>query len=754
MHELAAWILFPLIALAICTGIGLLATRLARFDPHPALVPALGFATAIAVLGPLFATGVGGSAGCILLVVLAIAGAALAVRESDEAPELVSMRPGLGALAGVAVYALHIAPVALTGQTTFLGYNLLNDTAIHLAIVDWIGDHGSHFIHQPPSSYGAAINDYVGSRYPLGSHELLAALKPIVGLDPAALYQPFLALCAGIAAAAIFGLIRDALRPDVAVLIAVAALASQLVYSFALQGSIKELAFIVCLAAAAGVARSPALLALPAAALWSIYGIYALPWIVPLALAALILTRPSLRAAAVGVAVFLVAIAVYVPDSIHYYNHGHKVLTSGEELGPLAGPLKPIQTAGIWLNGDYRFSPDRSWLTYALDIGVLLLALFGVLRSGRLRVPLLMFVVPALAAYAITAPSSSPYIDAKLLAILSPAILLAACLGLVAVRLRALAIAGAVVLALALVVSDALAYRIALPAPTARLGELAQIDKRFAGKGPLLVNEYEEYVKHYMRRSKGSDPYESWTAARAQLRNPKLKVAGHRYDLDQMTTAYVERWPYIVVRRSPVASRPPSNYDRVYSGRWYEVWQRKRPAPAEHIALQTSQFNPTALIDCKQLPPGRVVAAYRPPPRAISISSVRPLPPGWYVYGQDRRMLELHKGGQILILGQGPGPFQLWLRGRTTRNDVLGGVRVPRMLQRIDEWLPISPSPLNAQMNLSRPKRSARPGDAQPDIIGPLVAAPDTPPRLVNARDYCDRPADWVDVYRSSNQSG
>src|SRR4051794_17406931 len=271
MHELAAWILFPLIALAICAGIGLLAARIARFEVHPALVPALGFAAAIAVIGPLLQTGAPAWVACVLLVALAVAGVVAG------APERI--RPGFGALAGVAAYALHIAPVALTGQATFLGYDLLNDTAIHLALVDWIGDHGSRFIHQAPSSYGATINDYVQSRYPLGSHELLAALKPLVGLDPAALYQPFLAFSAACAAGAIYALVRGAHRtPRVAALIAVAAMASQLVFSFALQGGIKELSFVTCLAAAAALAarRELRLMAIAAAALYAIYGIYAL----------------------------------------------------------------------------------------------------------------------------------------------------------------------------------------------------------------------------------------------------------------------------------------------------------------------------------------------------------------------------------------------------------------------------------------------------------------------------------------------
>src|SRR5207244_6100233 len=144
---------------------------------EPALLAPLGYAAAIAVLAPLFATGAGATPALILLALLALGG--LAAGRNGIAERL---RPGGGTLTAAIVYAIFIAPIALSGTVTFLGYNLLNDTAIHLALIDWIGDHGSRFIAQAPSSYGATINDYVESRYPLGSHELLAALRPLVGL--------------------------------------------------------------------------------------------------------------------------------------------------------------------------------------------------------------------------------------------------------------------------------------------------------------------------------------------------------------------------------------------------------------------------------------------------------------------------------------------------------------------------------------------------------------------------------------------
>jgi hypothetical protein len=442
---------------------------------------------------------------------------------------------------------------------------------------------------------------------------------------------------------------------------------------------------------------------------------------------------------------------VYIPDAIHYYDHGHETLTSGEELGPLAGPLKFIQVSGVWLNGDYRFSPNHSWITYLIAGSILALAVAGVVGANRRRAPtLLLFVGPALFAAAITAPFSSPYIDAKLLAILSPPVIVAACSALAAIPIKPLAVAIAAGLALALFISDALAYRMALPAPTARLDELKRIDHRFAGQGPILVNEFEEYVKHYMRDSRGSDPYESWTAGRAELRNPKLPVAAHRYDLDQMKTAFVQRWPLIALRRSPAESRPPSNYDRVFSGRFYEVWKRTRPAPARHIPLGRPPYDPTEPLDCSRKL-ANAVAALRPQPQVIPISSARPLPPGWYVYGQNRRMLEIHKGGTLVLPLTALGDVHLWLRGRTTRADRIAATRLPKSMQRITEWIDVGNATLDHSLALQRPRRSLRPGDAQPDIVGPLLAVRDRAPRLVSGRElrrHCGAPADWIDVVR------
>ena len=53
-----------------------------------------------------------------------------------------------------------------------------------------------------------------------------------------------------------------------------------------------------------------------------------------------------------------------------------------------------------------------------------------------------------------------------------------------------------------------------------------------------------------------------------------------------MTLPYVEQFPLLILRRSPVASRPPANYRRAFVGRYYEVWRRTgSPKVARHLPL-------------------------------------------------------------------------------------------------------------------------------------------------------------------------
>ena len=147
--QLAAWVAFPLAAVLISSGLGLLVERSRRARAaQRRCCPALGFCAGVALVGPVYAAHAGAELALGVLAVAALAGYALARHDLRT-----RLRPGLGAAAGLAVYALYMLPVIATGKATFLGYNLLNDTAIHLALVDYLDDWGRR---DPSSSRTAA----------------------------------------------------------------------------------------------------------------------------------------------------------------------------------------------------------------------------------------------------------------------------------------------------------------------------------------------------------------------------------------------------------------------------------------------------------------------------------------------------------------------------------------------------------------------------------------------------------------------
>ena len=769
MTELAAWVAFPLVTALACLGTGLLAERLSGLRLEPALVAPVGLCGALVVVGAIFAAGGG--------VVLAGIGLALAASAGivSARGELGRFRPGPGALAAGAAYALHIAPVAFTGTATFLGYNLLNDTAVHLALVDYLTDHGAGLVELPPSSYAAAIEEYVGRRYPLGSHELLAVLRLAVPVDPAALYQPFLAASMALAASAVFAVVRAAgIGARAAAGAAFVTVAGQLLFSFGLQGSIKELPLVAVLAAAAGLApqvvrgerraQAAALVGVAGAALYSIYGIYALPWLAPLGLLlAFALWREgrTLRPALAGVAAFALAAGPYFAPSIDYYSH-HAVLESAAELGPLSGPVNPLQASGVWLNGDYRFDPTTApGVTFVLALLALAGAVYGAVVAVRRRAwgPL-AFLIPALVAWAAAAPRGSPYADAKLLAILCPPLVLFALLGWGGLRARRLRVPALAAVAGAILVSDALAYRVALPAPIDRLEELEAIGDRFRGRGPVLVNEFEEYVKHFGRDGGLSGPYERWNAGQAVLRAGVDPRPSRDYKLDELAPAFVQAHRVLVTRRSPAEDRPPSNYALARRGRWYDAWERRGPAPARHIAYG-SRFSAAGFSHCgpleRRLGDGEFTGFVRPVAIRFDIARHRPLPPGWYVTARNPLTLDTTKGGSVFAQAiTGPGRHEFWVRGRLVRRAsvYVDGrfVGSAQASNRAAQWTRMGAIELRGgahRVELRRPTRSLRPGDAAVDVLGPVVAVEARPGRLVRTReprDLCGRGIDWVDV--------
>ena len=260
--------------------------------------------------------------------------------------------------------------------------------------------------------------------------------------------------------------------------------------------------------------------------------------------------------------------------------------------GNLITPLNKLQVFGIWPVGDFRFRPHNIHLTYVLIALVAVAAVGGLVWAWRCREwGLLLYVAGAAVGCAISVALGSPWIDGKALAIASPAALIAAAAAtgwLCVKRRRIEATVAILVIAGGVLWSNALAYREVWLAPRSQLQELETIGTKFSGQGPALMTEYSPFgVRHFLR---SMDP-EGASELRRRLdllRDGGEVPKGGYADIDRFQLDGLLVYRTLVLIHSPSSSRPPSNYQLVWSGKYYDVWQRPVAATArilEHVPL-------------------------------------------------------------------------------------------------------------------------------------------------------------------------
>jgi hypothetical protein len=321
--------------------------------------------------------------------------------------------------------------------------------------------------------------------------------------------------------------------------------------------------------------------------------------------------------------------------------------------------------------------------------------------------------------------------------------------------------------------SNVLAYRDVTLAPHDRLAELEHIGDRFAGQGPALMTDYEPYgVRHFLRRL---DPEGASELRRrvVPLRNgrplDKLQVA----DIDQFMLGGLMAYRTIVLRTSPVESRPPSPFRLVRAGRYYDVWQRPN-APSrviEHLPLGDS-LHPTAVPICKDVlrlareagPGGRLaVAARASDPIVIDLPSAT-RPTTWQATAGVAGAVTPTSAGSVETLVHVPDTarYGIWAGGAFRRKlDVLIDGRVVSTwrheLSHSGQYLPLGQTPLTSGVHrvaLRYAGADLHPGSGDPPFyLGPLVIARPaiSTVRLVlpgKARALCDQRLDWIEALR------
>jgi hypothetical protein len=507
---------------------------------------------------------------------------------------------------------------------------------------------------------------------------------------------------------------------------------------------------------------------------------------------------------AAGVLVLAVAALPTWVDLSGSLRVAHAIATASNP-GNLHSPLRPTQLAGIWLDGSYKLPPSGVLLTLTSILVALVLALAlagmgSLVRTGRytLAAWLASMVLLWLALYAY----ATTWADAKALMLTSPAVVLMAWSGFVALRSSPVRLAAplvAFVLVGGVLASDALQYHASNLAPTARLQELASIDTRFSGRGPTLFGDFDEYALYELRHMDVGGPDFAYPP-------PALAGAAGGYGrpvaLDRIAPAALAAYPLLVTRRDPLAARPPAAYWLLWQGVYYEVWARSPGAPPAlaHVALSGA---PGSHSRCSQLAgvaafarsyragsaaarsgnhslaaaarggarlsavPGaggvRLVAALAPELVTVPLAGVH-RPAGW---GLVRSGIEMGRPGTLRASFRLPrgGAWELWLKG-----DVMRALRVAidgRPLGSIGGQLGGNSlvlntlTPLLARLTagshtlaIARPGATLAPGDGGAALLAGIFLTPAGPlgrPPLQTVssrrpRSLCRWRSQWIEV--------
>jgi hypothetical protein len=785
MTLVLCWIVFPVLLGLLALGCGLLLEAAAGVPLPGALLPAAGLAVIVVVVH--FTTLADATAELSTPAVVALASVGLALFPPWRRGRLDGWAVG----AALAVYMAFAAPVVLSGHATFAGYIKLDDTATWLAITDHVMAHGRDLHGLAPSSYEATLAVNLPAGYPIGAFLPLGVGHELVGQDGAWVFQPYLALLAAALASTLYILIAPLIsRGWLRALSAFVASQAALLFGYSLWGGVKELAaaWIIGLLAALAVpavlahdsARSVVPLALASAATLAILSFGGIVWIVPPLIPAfvLLLRARGLRFTAGRTLALAAAAAVLALPSLlkaeTFLRPAGGTLTSGTDLGNLIKPLSWLQFFGIWPVGDFRLRPESMDETHIL-IGVVVLAgLLGLALALRRAPGIVIYVVGATVGCALVAGLGSPWIDGKALATASPAFVFAGLAGAAAVyeagrRVEALLVIAAITGGV--LWSNALAYQDVNLAPRDRLAELQKIGERFAGQGPTLMTDYEPYgARHFLRKE---DPEGASELRRRTipLRNgqslPKLGVA----DIDEFQLAGLLVYRTLVLRRSPVASRPPSVYTTVWRGRYYEVWQRPQPPPPilRHLPLGDAT-HPTAPPSCKRVlglarlagDGGRLAAAVRRSTAIIVDLGQASRPPSWQPVQEVAGSLFPSTAGEVDTMVSIPrtNRYELWVGGSFRRRlDILIDGKLTTTerheLSHSGEYVPLGTAPLGPgvhRVTLRSRGADLHPGSGDPPFyLGPLILSPQPREtiRYVDPRDagsLCGRNFDWIEA--------
>jgi hypothetical protein len=780
---LLCWVVFPVILFGLALGSGLALERVATIRLPTALLAPVGLAVVIVLARATVAWEQTVSLTVPAFAAVAAAGIATSVERLRELDWTAF------ATAGV-VYAVYGAPILASGSATFAGYITLDDTATWLALTDHLMAHGDASGGLAPSTHEATIS-YLLTGYPFGSLLTLGIGQELIRQDGAWLFQPYLAFLAGMLGLAFWTLLSPVVTSRVlrAVLTVVAAQPA-LLYAYAFWSGVKELAAAALVAAAAALlhplsggatVRAVLPLATVTAAAVLTLSMGGLLWLGVILVAAAVMTlMQARRAVALGVGAVTLCAALLAAGALategSFVRSALANLRGADDIGNLIEPLSRLQLVGIWPAGDFRVPPTDRTATHVLIAITIASAAVGFGWAVRRRqFPIASYIAGSFAGVLVLFAVGSPWLEAKGMATASPAILLAAVLAAGMCfesgrRVESFMLLGTI--AFGVLWSNALAYRDVSLAPRGQLRELETIGERFAGQGPALMTEYQPYgVRHFLRRLDAEGAAELRRRP-VPLDDGSTLEKGEFADLDAFRLDGLLVYRTLVLRRSPVGSRPSSVYHLVWQGRHYEVWQRPEPVRRSIVDRIPAggSTDPASLVPCetvmsfaRRLAPGsRLVSAVRSPTAVLDLAPTLQ-PATWSSNPADpASVVPLTAGtavGELTV--QRAGSYELWLGGSFRQRVEIrldeGLVRARRaQLNTAGQFNTFGVVSLTAGTHTVRISYGGesflRPASGGPQwALGPLIAARAERPAMIstlprNARTLCGRRVDWIEA--------
>jgi len=783
---IGAWLLFPVILIALALGCGLLFERCARITLPGALIMPVGAAVMIALGQLTTATDATAEITPWAVVALAVAGFATAPGRA------LGLRPDPWLLGAFLVVAfIYGAPVILSGEPTFLGYIRLDDTATWLALTDRVMEHGHSLDGLAPSTYEATLAFNLRDGYPVGVFVPLGIGSALTGIDPAWIVQPYISLLAAMLVPVLWHLFGSIVEPRPARALA-AAIAAQpaLLVGYAQWGGIKEVAaaslIALCAALALRIAREDsapgwiAALAVSISALLAVLSLGGLVWVLPLLLGVAfylyrrtgrgeVLQRAGLLAG--GVALISLPLIVPVVTEGRLLPPTSSSLASETAQGNLIEPLGLERLAGIWPAGDFRLGAVDETAAVVLIALVFTVALWGlVVSAGHNRPGVVLFALGTLAGFAVLYAIGSPWVDGKALATASPALLALAVAGAFALVARGFTLVGGFVLTAlfaGVLWSNALAFRDANLAPYDQMRELERIGEEIAGEGPALMTEYQPYGARHFLREADAEAASELRRRLVPLRNGGSLEKGLWADTDDFDPAALQIYRTLVLRRSPEQSRPLGDYELVLSGEHYEVWQRPEgiaEPSGEHFPLGggVSPAAPAPCTEVRRLAQGSRELAYVSGPAQVALDADGLSAPAEWSGSKDVLVPSSDGVAEASVEVPTAGAWRVWVggsvRGRltvTVDGEDVGSAR--HQLSNSGLYVDLGAVSLDPglhQLALAYEGPSVTEpgsGNGSPEGIGPVVLASDARDYAVRmlpserASELCGQTLDWIE---------